>query len=331
MPSTGPRVVSVCVSGFIGTNEAQRSIARGSSRVRHFVLTEPKVNGPETQFLLAHFRQTKPRTIIVGGWSAHYEPLLALTRRGIDIGVYWTSSGAQTEIGSEIARFGAVLADRRIRYLLCLDPALAQSPLRQAKTVIYLPSRIPPAEPVARPRQSERPTVLSLFCSPHEYPRKNVLNTLLAVAALTRPCVLYLNGLSHDAVYADLLKRLGIACEDFGWMDRDAYERVLQRVDLGLQASFVESFGQVAVDHLVRGVPVVAAAQLPALRSAPRSIAGTLLVANPDDWRDIHATIERWLDDPGRSRRASAVLLRQLRADDARRRRIINDVLRRLS
>jgi hypothetical protein len=56
-----------------------------------------------------------------------------------------------------------------------------------------------------------------------------------------------------------------------------------------------------------------------------------LLVANPDDWREIHAAIERWLQDPARSRRASAVLLGQLRKDDARRRRLIDNVLRRLS
>jgi hypothetical protein len=319
------------VSGFIGTNEAQRSIARGSDRIRHFVLTERQVNGPEAQFLLAHFRRIRPRTIIVGGWSRHYEPFLALTRRGIDVGVYWTSSGAQTEIGSEMAQFEAVLADRRIKYLLCLDPALAESPLTKGKSVLFLPSRVPAAKSALRPRRSEGVTVLSLFCSPHEYARKNVLNTLLAVAALTRPYVLYLNGLSSSAVYAALMKRLAIRYQDFGWMDRDTYERTLQRVDLGLQTSYVESFGQVVVDHLIRGIPVVAAALLPALRTAPRSIADTLLVANPDDWREIHATIERWLDDPMKSRRASAALLRRLRTEDARRRRIINDLLRRLS
>jgi glycosyltransferase involved in cell wall biosynthesis len=328
-----PAVVSVCVSGFVGTNEAQRSIAEGSDRIRHFVLTEPRVNGPEARFLVSYFRKTRPQTIICGGWSEHYTPFVSLTAHGVRIAVYWTSSGSQTEIGCELPQFEAVLANRRITYLLFLDAALAASPIRHLKTTMHLPSRVPGtgARPDDTRATSGRNLVLSLFCSPHEYARKNVLNTLLAVAALDEPHVLYLNGLSSDPTYAALLKRLRIKYRDLGWMDRDSYRKALYDVDLGLQVSFVESYGQVVVDHLARGVPVVAATLMPALKNVPRSIRSGLMVANPDDWRDIHATIQRWIRGRDASLRAVRTMFRQIQADDAKRQTIVDEVLRSLS
>jgi hypothetical protein len=55
------------------------------------------------------------------------------------------------------------------------------------------------------------------------------------------------------------------------------------------------------------------------------------MMANPDDWRDIHSTIARWIQRREASPRAVRAMFRQLQADDLRRKAIVDDVLRRLS
>jgi hypothetical protein len=173
--------------------------------------------------------------------------------------------------------------------------------------------------------------VISLFCSPREMIRKNPLNILLALAGLEHEYVLHLNGLSRHAPYRRLLRRLGIPYRDFGWMERDAYERALEGVDLGLQVSFAESHNQVTADHFQRGIPVVVSEMVPVLATAAPSLRAALVVANPDDHVALRATIGRLLARPHMRRLVGAALQRQFLIDNAAHIRIATRLLRRLA
>jgi hypothetical protein len=325
--------MSLCVTGFPGTNRALTTLAQVSGLVRHLALADERPSGCQARFAMAHLEATHPRTVILGGWSDHYEPFLQRAGRGGPRWVvYWTSSAGQTDVAGEIEQYVRILADRRIAAVLYADARLARSPAAQLKASALLPVCALPIAP--RPAQlSPRrgPNVISLFCSPREMIRKNPLNTLLALAGLEHEYVLHLNGLSQHAPYRRLLRRLGIPYRDFGWMERDAYERALADVDLGLQVSFAESHNQVAADHSLRGIPIVVSEMVRVLDTAAPSLRDALVVANPDDHIALRATIDRLLARPGIRRRVGAALQRQFLIDNAAHIRIATRLLRRLA
>src|SRR5215468_3034155 len=265
-----PTIMSLCFTGFPGTNRTLTTLAQVSGLVRHISLADERPSSRQARFAMAYLDAIRPRTVILGGWSDHYEPFLQRARRGGPRWVvYWTSSAGQTDIGGEIEKYVRVVADRRIAAVLYADANLVRSPAAQLKASALLPvCALPVVPPSAQPTRRSGPTVISLFCSPREMIRKNPLNALLALAGLDHEYVLHLNGLSRHAPYRRLLRRLGIPYRDFGWMERDAYERALADVDLGLQVSFAESHNQVTADHLQRGIPVVVSAMVPVLATA---------------------------------------------------------------
>ena len=60
----------------------------------------------QARFAMAHLDETRPRTVILGGWSDHYEPFLQGAGRGGPRWiVYWTSSAGQTDIAAEIHKY----------------------------------------------------------------------------------------------------------------------------------------------------------------------------------------------------------------------------------
>jgi hypothetical protein len=74
---------------------------------------------------------------------------------------------------------------------------------------------------------------------------------------LKRRYTLYLNGLSKNRLYRNILKKLRIRYRDFGWMTDEKYQAALGEVDLGLQISFAETFNYVAAEHIVKRIPVM--------------------------------------------------------------------------
>jgi len=332
-PPAHPTIMSLCATGFPGTNRTLTTLAQLSGLVRHLALSDDRPGGRQARFAMAHLEETRPRTVILGGWTEHYEPFLQRAgRAGPRWMVYWTSSAGQTDLAGEIEKYSRILADRRIAAVLYADARLIDSPAAQLKASALLPVCAMPIAPrPARPSPRRGPAVISLFCAPREVTRKNSLNTLLALAGLEHEYVLHLNGLSQHAPYRRMLRRLGIPYRDFGWMERDVYERALADVDLGLQVSFTESHNQVAADHILRGIPVVASEMVPVLATAAPSVRAALVIANPDDHIALRAAIGRLLARPRRRRRIGAALQRQFLIDNAARIRIATRLLRRLA
>lgn len=294
-----PSLVSICVSGFAGTDQALRSLADGVDQLRHYTLSHQMIGGPETLLLIDYINQLKPQVVIFGSWSKYYEPFLAGIKARVEFGVYWTSSSGQTEIASETEMFVDVLSNRKIKHIFFSDESLAASNLAHLKSTYYLPPcyfLIEGNKPqIIKEKQSEN--ILSFFCSPHEVRRKNALNTILALAGLERKFTLYLNGLTGHKHYKQLLKKLGVSYREFGWMSRSAYEQRVNEVSVGLQVSFAESFNQVVAEHIVRGIPVVASAMIPVLKNIDRECRRRLIVNNPEDSAEIADKVRFLLDN----------------------------------
>lgn len=326
-------IVSICVPAFAGTNQTLASLAQVSGLVRHLVLADARPHGPQTRFLMAHLKASRPKAVIFGGWSHLYEPFLAARGAAPRWMVYWSSSTGQMQISGEVEKYVRVIGDRRIAAVLYADAHLARSAAAQLKVARYVPVCAPlPVHAPRRPPAARRgTTVLSLFFSPLETARKNPFTTLLALAGLQQPYLLYVNGWSRHPPYRTLLRQLAIRYRDFGWMRRDAYERRLAEVDLGLQVSLSESYSQVTADHLQRGIPVIVSQAVPVLGSLAPALRAKLVVTNADDPAALRAAIARLVARPRLRRRIGAALRRQFVIDNRARIRTARRALRTLT
>ncbi|HYE75266.1 MAG TPA: hypothetical protein VEF04_18125, partial [Blastocatellia bacterium] len=172
-----PSLVSVCVSGFAGTNSALRQFAEGIEHLRHFTLSHQTIGGPETLLLIDFINQTKPKLVVFGGWSKYYEPFSAGIRSRVEFGVYWSSSAGQVEIASETESFINILGNRKIKHIFFSDESLAASKLNQLKHTYHLPPCYFFKDTIKPKPAKESPhnNIVSFFCSPHEVRRKNAL------------------------------------------------------------------------------------------------------------------------------------------------------------
>jgi hypothetical protein len=303
-PSREPACVGVCFGGFPGTNRHMREIARATGALRHLVLTTGDPASPEIAFFGDHLTAIDPALVIFGSWHDAYEPLLeARAERGRSSGVFWTSSAAQTDLSRETPALARLLRDPRVTHLFLAAEEVAAAIGRAGKPCFVLP-HVVAAVPEVPPRADSgrepdgAPPRITLFSSPNEYARKNMLGCLLALAGATSPYRLQLNGLSQRPAYRTVLEDLRIPFDDHGWMDDDAYARAVGGAALGLQVSLAESFDYVAFDHFLRGVPVVVSPMVPCAHGLPESASRLLVVRNPDSPAEIQARIAHLLADP---------------------------------
>ena len=294
-------IVTICASGFPGTNRSLRNLEKNTGLTRHYVLTSNDPEGVEVEFFAEQIRGWRPRVVLVGGWCELYASLLRrLARTRIAIGVYWTSSPGQTDISGEAAKLAHVLREPRIRYRLFADAETPRCLSGEENGVLHLPVTmdLEGVAPLERPRGKPAPAVLSLFCSPHEYGRKNVLNTLLALSGLEEDYVLHVNGMTRSAPYRRLLRDLGVPHRDLGWMKESAYRRALEEIDIGLQVSFAETFNFVAAQHLALGIPVVASAQVPVVSDMPAILRRRMIAPSIGSPIAIRDAVRWWIRHP---------------------------------
>ena len=136
-----------------------------------------------------------------------------------------------------------------------------------------------------RPRQPADTGVASLICVPRDL--KNVTTQLLgaALAAKQRPLRLHVSLRGDEPGWLfPLVDSLGLNARFVRWSDWSGHmETLAEEIDVGLQASFTESFNYVGLEHLLCGKPVVGS---PALRYLPKE-----WQADPDDADSIAALI----------------------------------------
>lgn len=307
---TTARKLSLCYAAFPGVNTALRNLSRTVRLTRHFALSSLKPNSPELLFFADYLNNSRPALVIFGAWAPGYQVLLDALHPGTLAAVYWNSSTGQVDISNETATLGMVLEHPRIRYKFFSHEAFAAA-LQSRGDCFALPDTLPmPAHFV--PHRANPMPILSLFCSPNEYRRKNILNTLLAVALQTQPYYLHLNGLSENPDYRRLLDEFKIPYRDWGWMTARQYRRNVAHVDIGLQVSFSESFDYVATDHVARGIPVLVSKMVPALDGLPARVANRLVINNPDDPLELAVKLSALLANPRTRRALGASARRQL-------------------
>ncbi len=325
-------VLSVCLGGFPGTDRALRELAAATGLTRHVTIADTDSTGPALRFVESLATDPETRLLVVGGWADAYDALVeTAAARGIRVAVYWTSSGGQSEMGRERDRLERVLADPRLHARWFIHAPLAASVERTCHGVAVMPHLLPRGlSPRARvPRRRGAPLKVGLFCSPHEYHRKNVLNSLLAVAQLGDRAQLHLNGVSQPGGYLAWLERLGIDYVEHGWMDDATYGDAVRGLDVALQASFAESFNYVAAEHLLCGVPVVGSPMVPVIAMLPARLRRALTVDNPDDPLALADRIRALAGRRGRvlASDAAAFLRRQRRGQVAEATRLIRHTL----
>lgn len=302
--------LSVCLGGFPGTDRALRELSAATGLTRHVTIADARPNSVELRFVAAMLVETSPRLLIVGAWDDVYDALIDVAvSRGIRVAAFWTSTGGQSEIGREVDRLERVMDDARIQTRWFTHVPLAAALQHAAPGVAAMPAILPrvPAVVRVRPRRAHRaPVRIGLFSSPHEYHRKNILNSLLAVARLGPAVELHVNGASRPGGYRAWFERLGLVYVDHGWMDDEGYAAVVGNLDVALQASFAESFNFVAAEHLLRGVPVVGSRMVPVIGLLPVHLREAFIVDNPDNPLAIAARVRALAGVRGRALAAEA-------------------------
>ena len=326
------RIITFCVRGFPGTNRSLMNLEKTTGLSKHFILTSLNQYGPEIKFFINYIKTVKPKLVVFGAWSAIYEVLFKkLKGEKTQFGIYWTSSPGQVDISEEIDILSFLIKDPRIQHKLFANRELALSLSRHIKNVHYLQDTL--ILPLSGSKKSNYGSrqkgvvIISLFCSPFEYKRKNILNCLLAVSMLDINYVLYLNGLSKNIHYKNVLESLNIRYKDFGWMSYEKYQNILDKVDLGLQVSFAETFNHVVAEHIIRGIPVITSRMVPVMQNKSKQIKDKLIVDNPDNYLEIKGKIEHLIRNLHLRRKLGTMMLNQIRKENDNRIKSAIDVM----
>lgn len=303
---TARAIVSVCYGGFPGSNRHLREIGRATGLTRHLVISARDPASVEVAFLREHLATLAPRLVLFGSWHATYEPLAdAAGAAGAEVAVLWTSSAEQTVIGGESETLAALARDRRIGRFFVASADMIEVLAARGRSSEILPHALVLGTPGRADAPADgSPPVLSLFCAPSEYRRKNVGACLDALVRVGAPFALHVNGLGADPGYGARLAELKIPYRDLGWMDDAAYARALDGIDVGLQPSLADSFNYVVADHFARGIPVVVSRFVPCADGLPEAVARLLVVDDPADGAGIAAAIRRLLAAPDERRAA---------------------------
>ncbi len=292
---TEPLVYSICLKGFPGANQALENLQRTTGLTRHIRLASTHPDSPEIAFVGELVRTLQPRVVLFGGWSPVYQTLMQTAEHSTTrFGVYWTSSGGQTDMSQETVKLAALLESPGIAFLALSSRGMASALHHAGIRAFYLPpTLVQLTEP--SPVSGSESLLVSLFCPPAEYRRKNILNALLALSQVVGDFSLALNGLSHDPAYAVILARLNLRFQEWGWMAREAYEEKLWQIGLGVQLSFAESFNYVAAEHLLRGIPILASPMVPVMDLLDDATRTQLVVTRADDVESIRERIQTLL------------------------------------
>jgi hypothetical protein len=228
--------------------------------------------------------------LVLSAWRPEYEPILA--RRTGPTVARWHSSLLQTELSEELDLLLDLLADERIVALAASDPALVEALGRP--TVLHLPELLDVAEHDGVVARRLDGTNVSLFGEGR--PRKSLLVQAAAferVRAGRAGWTLHLNGQTQSRPwYGRWLRATGVPFVDHGFLARDEFLALVAGMDAGLAASLSESYGLLAADHVLLGVPVVTS---PAVVSiAPSS----LQAARPADVGSVATALAHALERP---------------------------------
>jgi len=121
-------------------------------------------------------------------------------------------------------------------------------------------------------------------------PNKAIPHSILAAAMSKRIDLLFILKQPRRDQLEAFCDSVGVAHEFSPWTNWDTYTKTLfEKVTVGLQPSFTESFNYVAVEHMALGIPVIGS---PTVKYLPPN-----WQANPDDPAAIAARVNWVLDN----------------------------------
>jgi len=323
-------IITLCCAGFFGTNRALSELERNTGLTRHFVVDGLDKDSLDVKFYLELIKEDKPRLLIFGGWNDLYRVFMnALSGRGISFGVYWTSSPGQTGITPEMDKLAFILRASGIQYKLFSSAEFAGLLAREGWETRYLPMTLDVERYAAHDTSGNKgPLTLSMFCSPFDYGRKNVLNCLLALSSVRKKYVLHLNGLSKNKYYKAIMKSLNINYVEHGWMHANKYELILDKIDVGIQVTFAETFNYVAAEHMAKGIPVIASRMVRVMDDMPSGVFKRTVVDNVDNAFEIMEKVDRLMSSPEERRALGKKMCSALKKGNRERIRIAGETLK---
>lgn len=264
------------------------------------------VNGKSGDELAAELETLRPRLVVNCAMFIHFGRLSNLARRFPAIRFLTTCHSSQADLARNNcwirSQFEYMNVARELGncYYSLMDERPEFAGVVDCPRMLHLPGCVSRSASVPRAAPHE-PPVVSLICEWRAL--KNIPNQILAVALVQKrtPCKLLLSiGKDQRRMAATYAEGLELDFATRAWQPTREYLGMLARdVDIGLQASFTESFNYVGMDHLLLGKPVVGS---PAIRYLPAA-----WQANPDDPRAIADALVAVLENyPLASERAKA-------------------------
>lgn len=168
--------------------------------------------------------------------------------------------------------------------------------------VLYLPNLVEINE-IIEPKEYQKVwgnvLKVGIFCAIR--PMKNILNQALAAIAYCREndLVLELHVLSGRTEMEgdvtmknlrDLFQKINgfkFKLVEHPWLSHEEFIDLVKTMDIGMQASFTESFNIITADLISCGIPVITS---PAIAWSPKK-----WMANPDDMKHMQQVINQWL------------------------------------
>lgn len=240
--------------------------------------------------------------VILEGWKPEYETLI---RQWADtvVAVHFHSSFGQSELGAPVElEFLSKLLDlsRSCSNMIILHPSREDArALRELGfRCYYLPNLVD----FSRYSEVGHRAPFSVDLVVPMFPRKNIVAQLVACAVADVALVLHSVGTSRfTGLYKNIARTLGGRVEFSSLLPWGEYLRLLASSHLGLQASFTESYGYVAVDHFAVGTPCLVSQQVPSVVlpiMQDKDMVDRLVVSNDNGVEDMVRKI-RWFQENG--------------------------------
>jgi hypothetical protein len=268
--------------------------------------------------------------IILEGWKPCYEALIEAWDDRL-VAVHFHSTVGQSELGAPTElEFLSKVWDllKKKPNLLLLHPGFqeARALHRLGLRCLWFPDLID------RSLQMEKKTgggYVTLVAPP--FPRKNFLVQLMACAIVGCPTELRLSGSSRFLpLYKSWASKLGRTIKVSEFSDKRSYLRLLNHASLGLQISFAEAFGYVAVDHFMVGTPCLVSEQVPGVVRAileSDMLKDWLVISDVSNIDDISTRITNFLRDDSFSKGVAEKVRDLLLQRDQEHFAVVNEIL----
>lgn len=216
-----------------------------------------------------------PDFLIIGGWDNQIRTISQnVNKQKTKIILMWCSPSCQIDLGGEIPRFIELLENinsNMIDYIAipCENDYRILSKIsdRFLYFPIYMNFDDLENNRIEKPLKGNGILDVDMFCGP--CPRKNIFAQILSILPFRDKIRLNLNYKKSTAgePYVNTLSSFSFNVNNYDWLSREDYLKILQSMDVGMQVSISESFNYVAAEHIYYKIPILCSSALPYMKS----------------------------------------------------------------